>query len=185
MLTARRRRPSLRQVLLGVFVAGFGLVPTAAGADTKSVPDERTESQKVDPVEATHGHHESLRGVLVHTFRMAEPWQDGDLFGIQLQVWLPDDDRAPDRVVYISSNPDGSMYALVDDQRGRTRGYGNAWLVDDRTVRLDLPKPLLTRNLRSYQWAVIVSFACSAPEGATCIPEKDRVPNRGRVRHKL
>lgn len=171
--------------MMAMGVVGLMLISGSSVADTRPVEDERDTSQRVDPIEATHGHHDSLRGVLVHTVQMAEPWAEGDLLGMELQMWLGDGDASVDRLVHVGFNPDGTMYGLVDNERGRTIGYANVWKPDDQTVRLDLPRELVSRGARSYRWALTVSFACDAPEGAPCMPAKDRIPNQGKVRHRI
>ena len=155
-----------------------------AMADTRTVSDPRDRSQKVDPVAATHGHHASLEGVVTHTIEAAEPISAADLLGVNLRIWLPDGDAAPDREVYVAENPDGSMYALVTDAKGRPRGYGNAWMPDRRTIQVDLAEMMLSRKLSTYRWRALVSFECSSSEGE-CMPERDRIPDSGRIRHDV
>lgn len=51
---------------------------------------------------------------------------------------------------------------------------------------LRLPaKRLLRRGIDSYRWRAAVGFECSAPEDAECVPQVDRVPDRGRITHSL
>lgn len=172
------------KIVAGAALAAVMMVTSYAGADTRSIEDGRDPEQKVDPVAATHGHHESFSRILVHSIEMAEAWADGDLFGFEVRVWLPDGDRAMDRLVGIGFNPDRSMYARIDDERGRTIGYGNVWMEDEQTVRLEFSRSSLG-NVASYRWALIASFACEPPAGGECMPQRDRVPDKGRVRHRL
>jgi hypothetical protein len=174
-----------RAVLLCMLMVGAFTLASEVAADTKAIEDSRDEEQIVDPVEATHSHHESLRGVLVHTVRMAEPWEDGDLLGINMNIWLPDQDREPDRYVVLGFNADRSMSVTVYNWSGGLRGHGNAWMVDDRTIRIEFARRLLGRRLSHYRWKLTVSFRCNAPEGTVCAPQRDLVPDRGKVLHDL
>ena len=155
-----------------------------ATADTRTVSDARDKAQKVDPVAVTHGHHASLEGVLTHTIETAEPIAADELLGANLRIWLRDGDAAPDREVYVAENPDGSMYALVTDAKGRPRGYGNAWMPNRRTIQVDLAEMMLARKLSGYRWRALVSFECSSSEGE-CMPQRDRIPDSGRIRHDV
>ncbi len=172
-----------RGVVAVVAVLGVALSAIAL-ADTRTVRDDRDRDQKVDPVAVTHGHHASLDDVLEHDIEMAAGWAEGELLGANLRVWLPDGDRSPDREVYVGTNLDGSMYALVRDAKGRTRGYGNVWMPDRRTIRIELAEATLSRKLRSYRWRALVTMECSASEGE-CIPQRDRVPDSGKIRHEV
>lgn len=165
-----------------IIVAGYAL---HALADSRTVEDERDEGQTVDPISASHGHRQSLRGILVHTIRMAEPWQDGDLLGGGIEIWLPDNDRHPDRQIIIGFNENKSMYALVrDSERTRYIGHANIWMPDDRTIQVEVARALAVSRFDQYRWRVTVAFVCQE-QGVVCAPQRDRIPNRGRVLHQL
>ena len=85
-------------MLLSVFLAAAA----PAAADTRRVADPRDRNLLVDPIAATHGHHPKRPGLLVHTVQMAERWDAGELLGGQIDIQLPDRDRAPDRRVYFA-----------------------------------------------------------------------------------
>ncbi|MDQ3953714.1 MAG: hypothetical protein M3279_12260 [Actinomycetota bacterium] len=177
-LPARTTRAAAAAATLTLAASAMAL------ADTRRISDPRDRSQKVDPVAAEHAHHESLDGVLTHTVEAAEPISAGEFLGMNLRIWLPDGDVAPDREVHVGENPDGSLYALVSDSKGRTRGYGNAWMPNRRTIRVDLAEMTLARKLASYRWRALVTFECSSSEGQ-CTAQRDRIPDSGRIRHDV
>lgn len=175
-----------------VLVLSVVLAASGASADQKTVQDPRDEDQGMDPVEATHGHAEDLGGVLVHTVTADIPWADGDLYELEFRIWLPNRTKKWDRRIVVTSNAfddesRSSWQALFYDKKGRIRGHANAWRPDDRSFRIEFSRRLLPLKFNNYRWVVRATVACKAPEDAQLCggPKLDRVPDSGKVRHKL
>jgi hypothetical protein len=174
----------MRRIRIWLGAALVLALPVAAAADTRTVEDERSPQQAVDPVAASHG-HDDLNGVLVHTVTMDRPWQEGDLRGVTLDVWLPETGKGIDRRVTVGANPDGSMYGLVSNAAGRITGHANVWMPDDRSIRIEVSRLLFGRRTDAYRWRVTVAMECTGQGDEPCMPQRDRVPDRGRVLHEL
>lgn len=177
--------------MLGLIVAAV-LAASAAWADQGTVQDSRDPDERMDPVQATHGHAEDLDGVLAHAVSAAEPWADGDLYRVVLKIWIPSTGDKWDRKIVATTNAfddetRSSWQALVYDGKGHIRGHANAWRPDDQTFRIELSKWLLDPDIASYRWMIRVVSACQpAGEGQLCGgPKVDRVPDEGRVLHRL
>ena len=184
-----RRTLSVRSAVAVVTIVGFVLPVVGplqtAGADSRTIEDERDDTQAVDLISVSHGHSDSLEHVMVHTFGMAEPWEDEDLLGGTIKIWVPDGDRQVDTEVILGFNPDRSMYALIrDEETGTYRGHGNVWMQDDRTIRVEFVQELATGHFSKYRWRAQITFVCQE-EGVVCAAQRDQAPNEGKVLHEL
>lgn len=168
------------------------LMGSSALADQKTVQDPRDEDQRMDPVEATHGHADNLDDVLAHTVTAAALWEDGDLYELEVRIWLPNRTKQWDRRIVVASNriddeTRSSWEALFFDKRDRIRGHANAWRPDERSLRIEFSRRLLPAKFDTYRWVVRAIVGCrSAEDGGLCGgPKLDRVPDSGKVRHNL
>lgn len=171
------------------------MVTSSASADQASVVDTQNPDQAMDPVEATHGHSGDLDDVLVHTVLAREPWHDGDLYKLELRMWFPNKTATWDRKIVVTLNDideesRSSWQALFKDKRGRIRGHANAWRSNDRSLRIEFSRRLLPMKFDSYRWVARATVPCQpppdAPHAQPCGgPRLDRVPNSGKVLHKL
>jgi hypothetical protein len=161
------------------------LVSVPAHADTRAVEDAES-GDTMDAVEATHGHHPTEKGVLVHTITMAQPWDNSDLVAISIKIRFSKDDAKPARRVWVDQNADGSLRARILGKRGQVIGHGNAWRPDDRSLQVEFSRKLLGRRIAAYRWRVKVFQPCpqSQPE---CVIEFDYVPDKGEetILHRL
>jgi hypothetical protein len=178
---------------VGALLAAFTIAALAAVegmADTKTVTDPVDHPlMSLDPVRATHGH--SGERLLVHTLRAKEAWAGGDLFELEIEIWLTRRGGRPDRTVVVEQpqTPNFDPEVTVRNRRGDVIGRGKASRPNDRSVRVEFRRRLLGINPppRAYRWAIQLTSSCKAPpDGGLCGgPKYDRVPDRGRVIHRL
>jgi hypothetical protein len=161
------------------------LVTVPAYADTRAVEDPET-GDTMDAVEATHGHHSSEEGLIVHTVTMAQPWDNSGLVAISIKVRFPKADGKPARRVWVDQNPDGSLRARILGSRGQVLGHGNAWRPDDRSVQVEFSRELLGWKVTAYRWRVKIFQPCP-PSQPDCVIEFDYVPDKGdeAILHRL
>ncbi|MDQ3986744.1 MAG: hypothetical protein M3280_09635 [Actinomycetota bacterium] len=182
-------RPAPKKPDLGVrCTLILGLVLSLLGgfalADTRSTNDDGNDSATdLDIAQVTHSHHGKL---LRHDVRMQEAWTNEEFRSINARIFLPDGDRSYDRQLVIHINPDGSFRGNFYGQR-RLRGFANVYRVDNRTIRFELTKKLISdAHLDRYAYRVIASGTFDCPPDVICKPPPgDAVPNSGRIRHNL
>jgi hypothetical protein len=172
----------MRRLILVVLI----LAPSSwATADTSSVPDDPTDSgTTLDIAEVQHSHGGA--GVLRHDITMTDPWTEEDFESIGAHIYLPDGDASEDRTLWIHVNEDGSFRGNFFGQR-RLRGFANVYRIDDRTIRFELTKKLLSDEpLKRYSYKVQAMGTFECPPGVTCAPPPpDLAPDKGRIRHDL
>lgn len=177
-------------LLAGGVVAVLAMSP--AFSDQQAVEDaEGDGSGSVDFISASHSHSNVAGGsgfaselggsVIVHEVKTADAWTfptDAVEIRMTSRRW-----RVPRRL-FVNANPDGSLSGVVFT-RDRFSGYANVYTSDSTTLRLEFPKSLLGKDVRSYRWRVFGTGAgneCSP--GVDCeIPPPDRAPDKGSVLH--
>lgn len=172
----------MRRLLVGVLIL---LVSVPAYANTRAVEDAET-GDTMDAVEATHGHHSTEKGVLVHRITMAQPWDNSDLVAVSINIRLSKAKARPAKRVWVDQNADGSLRTRILERRGQVLGHGNAWRPDDRSLQVEFSRKLLGRKITAYRWRVKIFQPCpqSQPE---CVIEFDFVPDKGEkaILHRL
>jgi len=149
------------------------------------VEDPRDTPDVMDLAEVEHGHRTTFGGgyVLTHTLRTHDAWGDDLFYGARWDFFLPDGDRAPDRSLLLGRNSDGSFSAEMENSRD-VIGFANVWRPDDRSIRVEFPRRLLGKRVKSYRWKLYLSYPCSRDEDVQCEPTTPDT-HEGKILHRL
>lgn len=180
-----RQTLRLSKAIWGVAIVLVLIAPTAS-ADTAAVEDAQDTNDVMDLASASHGHSESLPGVLVHTLTTFEKWTYDEFVGAQVRIWLPDGDKGYDRIIVIARDDSRqTLRGLVyGNPSGRLRSFAEVYQSDDRTVVAELPATALARRVDSYKWKAFLSYPCDRTGSIPCSPPPpDTHP--GRIPHEL
>lgn len=124
---------------------------------------------------------------LVHSLGTCEPWTNEEFHGAHIRFWLPDGDRAYDRILKVTTNPDDSLTGAMtslDAPHTPFRGYANVYRTDETSFEIVMPVWLLARNMRSYRWKPYL-FYDNCPEGAHDESCSGYDSHERRVRHVI
>lgn len=175
----------LGKAICAMAIALLLMAPTAS-ADTAAVTDAQDTNDVMDLASASHGHSESLSGVLVHSLTTFEKWTYDDFIGAEVRIWLPDGDKGYDRSLVIArDDAQQTLRGFVyGNPSGRLRSFADVYQSDDRTVVAELPASALARRLDSYKWKAFLSYPCDRTGTIPCSPPPPDT-HAGRVLHEL
>lgn len=175
--------------LLVVLLVVSALLMPAAGADEQRIEDERNENERLDLVAASHSHDANNPNVLVHTLEFAEaPDFPRELHGAILRIEIPNGKRGLDRQINVFHNSDESLTVRVHGvHNDNLRGFGNAYWVDETTLRIEFARRTLRLRVPFYRWRASILYPCTPPPDPeiVCSNAVDQVPNTGKIRHRL
>lgn len=180
-----------RRAAAVLLAAASIVVALPAGATTAVHRDRNDSPGLLDVRRVLHRH--AGEGILVHRVRTFEKW-GWSIFNqgsyVELMFFV-NGGPARDRTLWVTTSPDGTPYAEMNDKAGDTVGYARVWKPSRRTLLVEFPKNLLGKNVRRYRWTAETTFhqdgheECGGSTGVIvyCF---DRAPNRGsKMRHRL
>lgn len=186
----KMRKVSRLPTLLVLLAVTATLFTGVANADFKRRTDGDDSSGMLDLRSASHAHRS---GLLVHSVETYEPWENEILVdGLTRFNFLFSYRGSPRRQLVVEVADDQqSLFAEMSDWRtGKIVGYAKVWRPDERSLRVEFPKRLLSRKLAKYRWSVSSGYHQSGPppcgdaEGVSTACT-DHVPDSGMILHDL
>ncbi|HEX2056958.1 MAG TPA: hypothetical protein VHI71_01185 [Actinomycetota bacterium] len=187
--------PRLRRLL--IVLAMVATLPAVALADDVVVedPDDSAGRLDIKSVSVTHPDSGSIRYVITFyephgfTTRGEDDTAPADVLQIDLRLDGESPWRFKDILLY--QNPDGGLYGVLRNHRGREISYVRAWRPDETSLAVEVRRLQLKRRELADRadWWIDVGYidreVCPAEGGDVPASCNDSVPHFGFYRHDL